>query len=215
DGTVYVADTWNHRISAFTSDGKPVRQWGTFFNGQDNPTALPQHTSEFYGPRGIAIAPNGLLYITDTGNSRILVFDKDGKFVRSFGSLGTGDGQMDNPVGIAARADGTIAVADTNNARILLFSAEGQYQSAIPVADWGTVRGLEAYPVFLKNGNLLVPSPTSNRLIEMTTQGQTVRSLAGNTGDLRKPVAVAVSADSTTAIVVNDETNTVVKVSLT
>ncbi len=215
DGTVYVADTWNHRISVFTSDGKPVRQWGTFFNGQDNPTTLPQHTTEFYGPRGIAIAPNGLLYITDTGNSRILVFDKDGKVVRSFGSLGTGDGQMDNPVGIAARADGTIAVADTNNARILLFNAEGQYQSAIPVADWGTVRGLEAYPVFLKNGNLLVPSPTSNRLIEMTTQGQTVRSLAGNTGDLRKPVAVTVSADGTTAIVVNDETNTVVKVSLT
>ncbi len=215
DGTVYVADTWNHRISAFTADGKPVRQWGTFFNGQDNPTALPQHTTEFYGPRGIAIAPNGLLYVTDTGNSRILVFDKDGKFVRTFGAFGTGDGQMDNPVGIAARADGTIAVADTNNARILLFGAEGQYQSAIPVADWGTVKGLESYPVFLKNGNLLIPSPTGNRLIEMTAQGQTVRSLAGNAGDLRKPVAVTVSADGTTAIVVNDETNTVVKVSLT
>ncbi len=215
DGTIYVADTWNHRISAFTSDGKPMRQWGTFFNGQDNPAALPQHTGEFYGPRGIAIAPNGLLYVTDTGNSRILVFDKDGKFVRSFGSLGTGDGQMDNPVGIAARADGVIAVADTNNARILLFSAEGQYQSAVPVADWSTVRGLEAYPIFLKNGNLVVPSPTGNRLIEMTTQGQTVRSLTGNPGDLRKPVALTITPDGTTAIVVNDETNSVVKVSLT
>ncbi|HEY8293169.1 MAG TPA: flippase activity-associated protein Agl23 [Thermomicrobiales bacterium] len=215
DGTIFVADTWNHRISAFTSDGKPLRQWGSFFNGQENPAALPQHTSEFYGPRGIAIGPNGLLYITDTGNSRILVFDQSGKFIRTFGSFGTGDGQMDNPVGIAARADGTIAVADTNNARILLFSAEGQYQSAVPVADWGTVKGLEAYPIFLKNGNLLVPSPTGNRLIEMTTQGQTVRSITGNPGDLRKPVAAAVTADGTTALVVNDETNTVVKVSLT
>ncbi|MHB8648272.1 MAG: hypothetical protein ACYDAR_21030, partial [Thermomicrobiales bacterium] len=55
DGTIYVADTWNHRIAAFTSDGKPLRQWGSFFNGQENPAALPQHTSEFYGPRGIAI----------------------------------------------------------------------------------------------------------------------------------------------------------------
>jgi len=214
DGTIYVADTWNHRISVFTSDGKPLRQWGSFFNGQENPAALPQHTSEFYGPRGIAIGPNGLVYITDTGNSRVLVFDKDGKFVRSFGTFGTGNGQMDNPVGIAARADGTIAVADTNNARILLFSAEGQYQSAIPVPDWGAVRGLEAYSIFLKNGDLLVPSPTGNRLIEMTTQGQTVRTITGNPGDLRKPVAVAVTADGTTAIVVNDETNTVVKVSL-
>ena len=215
DGTIYVADTWNHRISAFTSDGKPLRQWGSFFNGQENPAALPQHPSDFYGPRGIAIGPNGLLYVTDTGNSRILVFDQTGKSVRTFGSFGAGDGQMDNPVGIAARADGTIAVADTNNARILLFSAEGQYQSALPVADWSAVRGLEAYPIFLKNGNLLIPSPTGNRLIEMTSQGQTVRTIAGNAGDLRKPVAVAVTADGATAIVVNDETNSVVKVSLT
>jgi len=214
DGTIYVADTWNHRISAFTSDGKPLRQWGNFFNGQENPAALPQHTSDFYGPRGIAIAANGLLYITDTGNSRILVFDQTGKFVRTFGSFGTGDGQIDNPVGITARADGTIAVADTNNARILLFSADGQYQSAVLVADWNAVRGLEAYPIFLKNGNLLIPSPTGNRLIEMTTQGQTIRSIAGNAGDLRKPVAITVTVDSATAIVVNDETNNVVKVSL-
>ncbi len=214
DGTVYVADTWNHRISAFTSDGKPVRQWGNYFNGQDNPGDLPKHTAEFYGPRGITITPNGLLYVTDTGNSRILVFDKDGKFVRTFGSLGTGAGQMDNPVGIAARADGTIAVADTNNARVLLFSADGQYQGEALVTDWGTVKGLEAYIGFLPNGNLLVPSPTGNRLIEMTTQGQMVRSIPGNPGDLRKPVSFALAPDGKTAYVVNDETNTVVKVSL-
>ncbi|MDQ2786405.1 MAG: glycosyltransferase family 39 protein [Chloroflexota bacterium] len=212
DGTIFVADTWNHRIAAFTSDGKPLRQWGSFFNGQENPGALPQHTSGFYGPRGIAIAPNGLLYITDTGNSRILVFDKTGAFVRTFGSFGTGDGQMDNPVGIAARADGTIAVADTNNARVLLFTADGAYLGAVPVPDWATVKGLEAYPCFLPNGNLLVPSPITNQLIEMTTQGQTVRSITGNTGDLHKPGAVAVTPDGASVYVVNDDNNTVVRV---
>ncbi|MGI8855720.1 MAG: flippase activity-associated protein Agl23 [Thermomicrobiales bacterium] len=212
DGTIFVADTWNHRIAVFTRVGKPLRQWGKYFNGQENPAALPQHTAEFYGPRGIAIAPNGLLYITDTGNSRILVFDKTGAFVRTFGSFGTGDGQMDNPVGIAARADGTIAVADTNNARVLLFTADGAYLGAVPVPDWATVKGLEAYPCFLPNGNLLVPSPTTNQLIEMTIQGQTVRGITGNTGDLHKPVAVAVTPDGASVYVVNDDTNTVVRV---
>jgi len=212
DGTIFVEDTWNHRIAAFTSDGKPLRQWGKYFNGQENPAALRQHTSEFYGPRGIAIGPNGLLYITDTGNSRILVFDQNGKFVRTFGSFGMGDGQMDNPVGIAACADGTIAVADANNARVLLFAADGQYQSALPVPDWATVRGLEAYPIFLKNGDLLIPSPTGDRLIEMTTQGQTVQSITGNAGDLRKPVSVAVTPDGTSSYVINDDNNTVVRV---
>jgi DNA-binding beta-propeller fold protein YncE len=214
DGTVFVADTWNHRISAFKPDGTPLRQWGTFFNGQENPAGLAQHTSDFYGPRGIAIAPNGLLYVTDTGNSRILVFDQTGKFVRTFGTLGTGPGQMDNPVGIAARKDGTIAVADTNNARVLIFNQDGQYLAMLPVQDWGTVRGLEAYLDFLPNGNLLIPSPTGNRLIEMTTQGQIVRSITGAVGDLRKPVAVAVTPDGASALVVNDDSNTVVKVSL-
>ncbi len=214
DGTIFVADTWNHRIAAFAPDGRPLRQWGTFFNGQETPATLPQHNGDFYGPRGIAIGPTGLLYVTDTGNSRVQVFDQTGKFVRAFGSLGTAPGQMDNPVGIAARKDGTIAVADTNNARVLLFSAEGQFQSAIPVPDWATVRGLEAYIGFLPNGNLLVPSPTGNRLTELTTQGQTVRSISGAAGDLRKPVAFALAPDGTTAYVINDETNTVVKVSL-
>ncbi|MGI8854777.1 MAG: NHL repeat-containing protein [Thermomicrobiales bacterium] len=168
--------------------------------------------SAFYGPRGIAIGPDGLLYITDTGNSRIQVFDQTGKFVRTFGALGTGPGQMDNPVGIAARADGTIAVADTNNARVLLFTATGAYLGAVPVPDWAEVKGLEAYPCFLANGNLLVPSPTGNRLIEMTTQGQSVRSLTGNIGDLRKPVAVTVTPDGATAYVIDDENHTVARV---
>ncbi len=212
DGVIYVADTWNHRIAAFTSDGTPLRQWGAYFNGQENPAGLSQHTSDFYGPRGIAVGPNGLLYVTDTGNSRILVFDARGKFVRTFGTFGTGDGQMDNPVGIAARPDGTIAVADTNNARVLLFTADGKYQSALPVPDWATVKGLEAYPIFLKNGDLLIPSPTGNRLIEMTTQGQTVRSLTGNPGDLRKPVAVILTPDGTSVYIVNDDNNTVMRV---
>ena len=214
DGTIFIADTWNHRIAAFTPDGKPLRQWGSFFNGQENPAALPQRTGDFYGPRGIAVGPDGLLYVTDTGNSRVQVFDQSGKFVRAFGALGTGPGQMDNPVGIAARPDGTIAVADTNNARVLLFSAAGQFQRALPVPDWATVRGLEAYIGFLPNGNLLVPSPTGNRLIELTTDGQTVRTLTGAAGDLRKPVAFALAPDGKTAYVINDETNTVVKVSL-
>ena len=216
DGTIYVADTWNHRIAAFTADGKPVRQWGKFFNGQEDPAALASsaHNGDFYGPRGIAIGPNGLLYVTDTGNSRIEVFDGSGKFVRAFGSLGSGDGQLDNPIGIAARADGTIAVADTTNARIVLFNQDGQYQGAIAVPDWGTLKGIEAYPIFLPNGNLLVPLLTNNRLAEMTTTGAVVRTLIGGTGDLHKPVAIALTPDGATAIVVNDENSTVVKVSL-
>src|SRR5262249_18527508 len=144
----------------------------------------------------------------------VLVFDQTGKFVRTFGSLGTGPGQMDNPVGIAARPDGTIAVADTNNARVLIFNQDGQYLAMLPVQDWGTVRGLEAYPTFLPNGNPPGTCTTGNKWIGWTTRGKMVRSITGATGALRKPVAVAVTPDGATAYVVNDDSNTVVKVSL-
>ncbi len=216
DGTIYVADTWNHRISAFTSDGKPLRQWGSFFNGQEDPADSPKHTGEFYGPRGIAIGPNGLLYVTDTGNSRILVFDPEWPVRPHFRHVRHRKGQMDNPVGIAARADGTIAVADTNNARILLFTADGQFQSALPVADWATVKGLEAYtdlPAERQPPHPLSDREPADRNDDAGANRPHHYGRPRRSSQARRVRTVTRTAQA--PIVVNDETNTVVKVSLT
>jgi len=214
DGTIYVADTWNHRVSAFTADGKPVRQWGTFFNGQDDPTGLTMHPGDFYGPRGIAVGPDGNVYVADGGNGRVSVFRPDGTYVRTVGSRGSGPGQLLDIHGVAVKADGTLAVADPDNGRIQLFTASGMYLSSIPVMDWTTIRGLEPYLAWLPNGNLLVPSPTTNRLYEITQAGMTVRTITGAVGDLRRPVAVALAPDGTTVYVTNDETHTVSRIGL-
>src|SRR4030042_3121234 len=74
DGSVYVADTWNHRIQKFTADGQFVNMWG-YFGQADTPFAI-------WGPRDIAIDSNGHLFITDTGNKRVVIYDSDGNFVR-------------------------------------------------------------------------------------------------------------------------------------
>lgn len=47
DGSVYVADTWNHRIQKFTSDGQFVTMWG-YFGQAERPDA-------FWGPRDVAV----------------------------------------------------------------------------------------------------------------------------------------------------------------
>lgn len=214
DGTLYVADTWNHRVSVFTPDGKPLRQWGTFFNGQEDPAGLAMHPGDFYGPRGIAVGPDGLVYVADGGNGRVLVFRPDGTPVRVIGSRGSGPGQVLDIHGVAVRADGTVAVADPDNARVQLFGADGMFLSSVPVPDWATIRGLEPYIVWLPSGNLLVPSPTTNRLYEITQAGMNVRTITGAVGDLRRPVGLALTPDGSTVLVANDETHTVTRVGL-
>lgn len=214
DGTLFVADTWNHRVSVFSPTGQPLRQWGTFFNGQDDAAGLPMHPSDFYGPRGIAIGPDGLVYVTDGGNGRLSVFKQDGTWVRTIGSRGTGPGQMLDCIGVAVKADGTIAVADPDNGRVQLFAANGTFLNSVPVMEWGATHGQEPYPVWLPDGNLLVPIPLGNKLYEITPAGQIVRTLTGNPGDLRRPVAIALLADGSGALVLNDETGTVVRLSL-
>ena len=71
DGSVYVADTWNHRIQNFTAEGKFIKMWG-YFGQAESPDA-------FWGPRDLAIDADGNVYVTDTGNKRIVIFDSDGE----------------------------------------------------------------------------------------------------------------------------------------
>ena len=72
DGAVYVSDTWNHRVQKFSPEGEPLTMWGQY--GQPLPEA-PESSGYFWGPRGIAVNAEGQVFVADTGNKRIVVFD--------------------------------------------------------------------------------------------------------------------------------------------
>jgi DNA-binding beta-propeller fold protein YncE len=76
-GEVYVADTANHRIEKFTSNGTFIGKWGVQGYGD----------GEFRGPFGVAVAPDGSVCVADHANSRIQKFTPDGTFVSKFGSF--------------------------------------------------------------------------------------------------------------------------------
>ncbi len=91
------------------------------------------------------------LYVLDGGASRVLVFDRAGKFVRQFGRKGGGPGEFQVPIGLMVQADGMVAVADLASRSYSLFQADGKYLRSVPFAEgWMpgafTGGGLAAHP---------------------------------------------------------------------
>ncbi|MBM4429747.1 MAG: hypothetical protein FJ026_05265, partial [Chloroflexi bacterium] len=119
DGTVYVADTDNHRIQRFSSIGQFLGTWGSQGSGD----------GQFWYPHGVAVAPDGTVYVVDTYNHRIQFFSPTGTFLSKWGSQGNSDGQFQSPTGISVAPDGTVCVADSGNHRIQRFSATGAFRS--------------------------------------------------------------------------------------
>ncbi|OGO12655.1 MAG: hypothetical protein A2Y53_01745, partial [Chloroflexi bacterium RBG_16_47_49] len=168
DGSVYVADTWNHRIQKFTAEGEFVNMWG-YFGQADTPFAI-------WGPRDIAIDSNGNLYVTDTGNKRIVIYDPDGNYVNQFGAVGLAPGEFDEPVGIAVDKDDLVYIADTWNQRIQVMVADGN-GGYLPLINWEVVawygQSLDNKPYLAvdNNGNVFTTDPEGYRVLHFTSTG--------------------------------------------
>ncbi len=121
DEFVYVADTWNYRIQKFTTDGEFVAAYGR--NGSPADASDPG-LGLFYGPRDISLLDDGRLLVTDTGNHRLQVMDRDGNFLTSVGQFGNQPGQFNEPVGLANGPENSVYVVDTWNGRIQQFSGD-------------------------------------------------------------------------------------------
>ncbi|HYN86967.1 MAG TPA: flippase activity-associated protein Agl23 [Ardenticatenaceae bacterium] len=167
DGSIYVADTWNHRVQKFTAEGEFVRQWGSF---EDTAGALGT-ASTFWGPRSVAVDPQGNVYVTDTGNKRVQKFDADGTFLGQFGGAGAEPGQFAEPVGIAVAPDGTIYVADTWNRRIQAFDPEFKPLAQWPVRAWAGESITNKPYIAADEEHVYITDPEGYRIIEFNRDG--------------------------------------------
>jgi len=78
-------------------------------------------------PVGVAVSPNAELFVTDSGNQRISVFDEKGTFLRAFGQEGHGPGELDRPMHLAFGPEGLLYVAEYINDRISVFRQDGTF----------------------------------------------------------------------------------------
>lgn len=192
DGIVYVADTWNHRIQKFSPDGKFLTKWGRYVSLRQGETS---GEAGFYGPRGVVVDREGNIYVTDTGNRRVMVFDSTGRLIRQFGSFGNGAGQFNEPIGIAMDQAGNLLIADTRNQRVQRFSPEGRYLGEFR-ADWSVAGINEVYLAVDRHGDILATDPLGQRVLVYNGSGKLKTEIrSGTWGTLQQPVGIAIAPD--------------------
>lgn len=82
----------------------------------------------FNQPTDVAFGKSGQVYVSDGyGNSRVVEFDRQGKFIRAWGKYGTGPGEFNLPHSVAVDRDGNVYVGDRENQRIQIFDPEGHF----------------------------------------------------------------------------------------
>jgi len=119
---LYVVDTQQDQVLVYDADTfKLLRRIGT--GGKNHFLTTP---GDLAAPQGVALDKDGNVYVTDTLNDRVEIYDADGNFISAFGKNGDGPGYFARPKGIAIDSDGHIWVADQVQDRLQVFNREGQ-----------------------------------------------------------------------------------------
>jgi len=116
---LYVADVAHHEVHVLDKrSGKLQFKFGKAGSREEE--------GALYQPTNLARAPDGDIYVVETGNFRVSRFTPDGKFVRRFGEAGQLPGQFARPKGIAADRDGRVYISDAAFQNVQIFDRQGR-----------------------------------------------------------------------------------------
>jgi DNA-binding beta-propeller fold protein YncE len=128
-GRLYVADTGAHDIKVFSDGGDLLAVIGRRGSGP----------GEFNFPTHLAYA-DGALYVTDTLNHRVQVFDAETHVPRrALGTLGLRVGELVRPKGVGVDGEGNVYVVESYHDSLLVFNAQGEF--LLPIGGTGTATG--------------------------------------------------------------------------
>jgi sugar lactone lactonase YvrE len=146
-------------------------------------------SGQFNNASFVASAPDGSVYVSDTGNNRVQKFTADGAFLFSFG-------QFLGPAGVAVAPNGSVYVADTGNNRVQRFDANGIF-----ISEWGTAgtgagqfqspQGVGLGP----DGSVYVGDSGNGRVQRFLTDGTFVAAFGSGAGGFGQIRGVAAAPD--------------------
>jgi len=157
DGNLWTTDVSAHTVMKLSPKGEVLLTLGT--KGKAGEWNEAAGTRLFNEPNDIAIAANGDIFITQghtpgagKGDPRVLKFDKDGKFIKSWGGKGTEPGKFDVAHGLAIDAKGLLWVTDRENQRIEIFDQDGKYIREVKYAGVPCALDIGKENIYMVNG---------------------------------------------------------------
>ena len=194
--TVYVADTENSRVTAFSLAGD-----------------FKATSGGLYGPRGVAVAPDGSVWVTDLGNRRLMRYDAQLKHWDSFGRSEKGL-DFRAPIGIAIAPDGVVYVSDPDDHSLKIVDPQGNPKGHWTIPTWGP--NSSPYLINGPGNTLLATDPLKNAVILLDRSGKETRrwTTDSRNAPFANPTGIAMNPKTQTVYVVNTGTNTVTQIDL-
>jgi DNA-binding beta-propeller fold protein YncE len=154
DGNIWATDVGAHTVMKLDPQGKVLMTLGT--KGQRG--VWTDSTQLLNEPNDIAIAGNGDVFIAQghtpgaNGDPRVLKFDKNGKFIKSWGGKGKEPGKFDVAHGLAFDAKGQLWVTDRENQRMEIFDTDGKFIKELKYAGLPCSLDIGPQNIYMVNG---------------------------------------------------------------
>jgi DNA-binding beta-propeller fold protein YncE len=194
DDNLWATDVGGHVVLKLTPRGDVLLTLGTKGEaGEWNEATASHRLNE---PNDVAIGANGDVFVAEGhtpgpgGDARVLKFDKNGKFLKSWGGKGSAPGQFQVAHGIDIDAHGRIWVADRENQRVQIFTADGAFVREIKYAGLPSDFAIGPRSIFMVNGY-------AGQLLKLDQNGNVIAVLGkpgAALGEFGEAHMVAVSA---------------------
>ena len=169
-GCLFVIDK-DARVQRFSADGQFELGW-----------RMPKFDKG--KPTGVSVAPDGRIFVADTHEKRILIFDRDGSILGEFGSYGTGPGEFIYPCDVAFGRGGEVFVSEYGgNDRVQVFDANNQYlrEFGRPGRGPGEFARPQSLVISLDGTEVFVADSCNHRIQVFDTDGH-LRRILGRAG---------------------------------